>query len=63
LAQAPGAQSLQQARAIATQMGLEFEYRHTGYGTLESTLITAVKSNGARRGGDALVGDACPKEP
>jgi Protein of unknown function (DUF1638) len=63
LAQAPGAQSLQQACAIATQMGLEFEYRHTGYGTLESTLIAAVKSNGARRGGDALVGDARPKEP
>ena len=40
LAQAPGAQSLQQARAIATQMGLEFAYRHTGYGTLESTLVT-----------------------
>jgi hypothetical protein len=40
LAQAPGAQSLQEARAIATQMGLEFEYRQTGYGTLESTLVT-----------------------
>jgi hypothetical protein len=40
LAQAPGAQSLQQARAIATQMGLEFAYRQTGYGTLESTLVT-----------------------
>jgi hypothetical protein len=62
LAQAPGAQSLQQARGIATQMGLDFEYRQTGYGTLESTLIAAVKSNGARRGGDALVGDASPKE-
>ena len=40
LAQAPGALSLQQARGIATQMGLEFEYRQTGYGTLESTLVT-----------------------
>jgi hypothetical protein len=40
LAQAPGAQSLQQARGIATQMGLDFEYRQTGYGTLESTLVT-----------------------
>jgi hypothetical protein len=40
LAQEPGAQSLQQARRIATQMGLKFEYRRTGYGTLESTLVT-----------------------
>jgi hypothetical protein len=40
LAQAPGDQSLQQARAIATQMGLDFAYRQTGYGTLESTLVT-----------------------
>jgi hypothetical protein len=63
LAQAPGTQSLQQACGIATQMGLEFEYRQTGYGTLESTLIAAVKSHGARRGGDALIGDARPKEP
>jgi hypothetical protein len=63
LAQAPGTQSLQQARSIATQMGLEFEYRHTGYGTLESALIAAVKGKGARRGGDALVSDARPEEP
>jgi len=40
LAQAPGAESLQQARGIATQMGLEFGYCHTGYGTLESRLVT-----------------------
>ena len=40
LAQAPDAQSLQQARGIATQMGLEFAYRQTGYGTLESALVT-----------------------
>ena len=58
LAQAPGAHSLQQARGIATQMGLEFEYLQTGYGTLESTLLAAVKSNG-----DASIGDARPKEP
>jgi hypothetical protein len=58
LAQAPGAQSLQQARGIATQMGLEFEYRQTGYGTLESTLVAAVKSNG-----EASIGDALPKVP
>jgi hypothetical protein len=57
LAQAPGAQSLQQARGIATQMGLEFEYRQTGYGTLESTLLAAVKSNGG-----PSIGDANPTE-
>jgi hypothetical protein len=58
LAQAPGAQSLQQARGVATQMGLEFEFRQTGYGTLESTLVAAVTSNGA-----ASNGDAHPSEP
>jgi hypothetical protein len=58
LAQAPGAQSLLQARGIATQMGLEFEYRQTGYGTLESTLVAAVKNSG-----EASIGDARPKGP
>jgi hypothetical protein len=58
LAQAPGAQSLLQARGIATRMGLEFEYRQTGYGTLESTLVAAVKGNG-----ETSIGDARPKEP
>ena len=62
LAQAPGALSLQQARGIATQMGLEFDYRQTGYGTLESTLVAAVKSGGAKHGGPSI-GDARPKEP
>jgi hypothetical protein len=58
LAQAPGAQSLQQARGIATHMGLEFEFRQTGYGTLESTLVAAVKNNG-----DAPSLGAHPTEP
>src|SRR5271167_2162324 len=43
LAQAPKPQALEQARAIATRMGLRFEYRDTGYGTLGSALVTAVK--------------------
>jgi hypothetical protein len=47
LAQAPGAQSLHRARAIAAQMELVFECRQTGYGTLESTLVAAVKSKEA----------------
>jgi Protein of unknown function (DUF1638) len=42
-AQRPG--SLEQAQAIALRMGLEFEYRHTGYGTLESTLTAAVRTD------------------
>lgn len=43
LAQAPKPGSLEQARAIAERMGLEFEYRETGYGTLASSLESAVK--------------------
>src|SRR5271166_2374711 len=42
LAQAPKPQALEQARAIAIRMGLQFEYRDTGYGTLGSALVTAV---------------------
>jgi hypothetical protein len=48
LAQAPQADSLQQGRAIALRMGLEFEYRHTGYGTLGVKLIAAVRSGAER---------------
>ena len=42
LAQAPAAESEGLARAIATRMGLQFECRRTGYGTLGSTLDAAV---------------------
>jgi hypothetical protein len=59
LAQAPRAESRDEARAIATRMGLEFEYAHTGYGTLGVTLIAAVARGDARRG-DARRGDAQP---
>jgi Protein of unknown function (DUF1638) len=48
LAQAPDADSQGQARAIAVRMGLEFEYRQTGYGTLETKLATAVRRSDAR---------------
>jgi hypothetical protein len=48
LAQAPDANSQEQARAIAVRMGLEFEYRQTGYGTLETKLVTAVRRSDAR---------------
>jgi Protein of unknown function (DUF1638) len=55
LAQAPGAKSEEQARAIAARMGLDFEIHPTGYGTLGTTLATAVTGGGtgpgdARRG-------------
>jgi hypothetical protein len=42
LAQAPGADSEEQARAIAARMGLEFAIRQTGFGTLGTTLTAAV---------------------
>jgi Protein of unknown function (DUF1638) len=47
LAQAPQADSLQQGRAIALRMGLEFEHRQTGYGTLGVKLTAAVVSAAA----------------
>src|SRR5271166_4659664 len=42
LAQAPAADSIDRARAIASRMGLVFEYRETGYGTLATSLGGAV---------------------
>ena len=54
LAQAPGAESMEQARAIAGRMGLEFESRQTGYGTLGTTLGAAVMRSEARRGAAAV---------
>ena len=46
LAQAPDAHSQDAARAIALRMGLQFDYRQTGYGTLGTTLSAAVNRNG-----------------
>ena len=42
LSQAPVAGAIDEARAIAARMGLTFEHRHTGYGTLRSTLTATV---------------------
>jgi Protein of unknown function (DUF1638) len=53
LAQAPEPHAGEQARAIAARMGLEFEYRDTGYGTLETALVTAVSLSEVRRGREA----------
>jgi hypothetical protein len=48
LGQAPGAKSEEQARAIALRMGLEYEHRRTGYGTLGATLVAAVRRADSR---------------
>jgi hypothetical protein len=48
LAQAPGPKSREDALAIATRMGLEFEYAQTGYGTLGTTLTAAVTRGSSR---------------
>ena len=49
LAQSPKPDSLDQAKAVAKRMGLAFEYRETGYGTLETSLKAAVGRDDARR--------------
>jgi Protein of unknown function (DUF1638) len=43
LAQVAAAGSREQAQAVAARMGLEFEYRYTGYGTLGTSLTDAVR--------------------
>jgi hypothetical protein len=47
LAQAPDPQSQDRAREIALRMGLQFECRRTGYGTLGTTLAAAVSRDEA----------------
>jgi hypothetical protein len=47
LAQAQSADAIDDARAIAERMGLEFEYRKTGYGTLATSLDAAVATSRA----------------
>jgi hypothetical protein len=54
LAQAPGAKSQEQARAVAARMGLQFEYCHTGFGTLETTFAAAVRRADRRRSEEAV---------
>jgi hypothetical protein len=54
LAQAPDAASAEQARAIAARMGLDFEFKRTGYGTLETKLAAVVTQNDARRNEKAV---------
>ncbi len=58
LAQAPrdAAEAQQAARAIAARMGLAFEYRPTGYGTLATSLESAVAARGATDRGAAKQG-------
>ncbi len=45
LAQAPGANRVDEARAIAARMGLAFEYRETGFGALATSLESAVAAD------------------
>ncbi len=49
LAQRPSADGIERARAIAVRMGLRFESRATGYGTLETALTAAVRRDAALR--------------
>ena len=49
LAQRPSAEAVEQARAIAVRMGLSFESRATGYGTLDTSLTAAVRRDAALR--------------
>lgn len=50
LAQAPGAGARAEAEAIATRMGLSFEYRDTGYGDLARAVTTFAGVAAARIG-------------
>jgi len=43
LGQAPTPEAIEEGRAIAARMGLAYEYRPTGYGTLETALKSAVE--------------------
>jgi hypothetical protein len=54
LAQAPSPEAESLARAIAVRMGLAFEYRATGYGTLETSMRGAVEHANTRRSETAL---------
>ena len=58
LAQAPKPGSEEQARAVAARMGLEFEIRQTGYGTLGTTLADAVTRAADGRRSDAPRSDS-----
>jgi hypothetical protein len=55
LAQAPDKDSEERARGIALRMGLQFEFRQTGYGTLGTALSAAVtRGNPPGRGEEAV---------
>ena len=49
LAQKPAQRSVEEARGIADRMGLAFETRATGYGTLETALRAAVARDDVQR--------------
>jgi hypothetical protein len=55
LAQAPETQSQERARGIAARMGLQFEFRQTGYGTLGTALTAAVTQRNSPRRNEEVV--------
>ena len=60
LAQRPGADAINDARAISVRMGLSFESRATGYGTLETALSSAVTRDAGLRAGTQSSAEALP---
>jgi hypothetical protein len=60
LAQKPGEASVDAAHAIAERMGLAFETRATGYGTLETALKAAAARDDAAREAGQQAGGAWP---
>jgi hypothetical protein len=58
LAQRPKADAIEDARAIAVRMGLSFESRATGYGTLETALAAAVERDATLRAAVQKSGEA-----
>jgi hypothetical protein len=54
LAQAPTPGSEEAGHAVAKRMGLDYEYRRTGYGTLGDTLAAAVKHKSLRPNEEAV---------
>jgi hypothetical protein len=55
LAQAPETHSQERARGIAARMGLQFEFRPTGYGTLATTLAAAVTRRNSSQSNEVVV--------
>jgi hypothetical protein len=55
LAQAPAPTAREAGQAIATRMGLDYEYRETGYGAMETSLGAALRRHEDHRPHEASV--------